>query len=123
MTFSEMLATRTFTGNLEAGKAEVEQALRALKARPHQPLCIYFSPSPKEHQGAQETIKILRLDHDNLVHLRRKAIHGFFGIGRTKLLSKREARRLLATIDRPNTEGKLRPFCFVLKPLLEKHSA
>ena len=44
MTFSEMLATRTFTGNLEAGKVEVEQALRALKERPHQPLCIYFSP-------------------------------------------------------------------------------
>jgi hypothetical protein len=39
-----MLATRTFTGNLEAGKVEIEQALRALKARPYQPLCIYFSP-------------------------------------------------------------------------------
>lgn len=44
MTFSEMLATRTFTGNLEAGKVEIEQALRALKERLHQPLCIYFSP-------------------------------------------------------------------------------
>lgn len=44
MTFSDMLATRTFTGNLDAGKAEIEQALRALKERPHQPLCIYFSP-------------------------------------------------------------------------------
>jgi hypothetical protein len=39
-----MLATRTFTGNLEAGKTEIEQALRALKEGPQQPLCIYFSP-------------------------------------------------------------------------------
>ena len=49
-TFNEMLATRTFTGNLEAGKADVEQALRALKERPHQPLCIYFSPK-RQLQG------------------------------------------------------------------------
>ena len=82
-----------------------------------------ISPNPKDHHGAQETIKVLKLDHENLVHLRRKAIHGFFGFDNTKPLSKRDARRLLATMDRPNAEGKLTPFCFVLKPLLAKHSA
>jgi len=82
-----------------------------------------IAPYPTEHQGAQETIRVLRLDHENLVHLRRKAIHGFFGFGSIKPLSKQEARRLLRTIDRPNAAGKLTPFCFVLKPLLEKHSA
>lgn len=82
-----------------------------------------ISPNPKVHPGAQETIKILKLDHDNLVHLRRKARNGFFGFGSTKPLSKQEARRLLGTIERPNSAGKLTPFCFVLKPLLEKHSA
>ena len=44
MTFSEMLSARTSTGNLEAGKEEIGQALRTLKERPYQPLCIYFSP-------------------------------------------------------------------------------
>jgi uncharacterized protein (TIGR02646 family) len=82
-----------------------------------------IAPNPKDHQGAQETIKVLKLDHDNLVHLRRKAIQGFFGFGSAKPLSKQEARRLLVTMDRPNAVGKLTPFCFVLKPLLEKHSA
>jgi len=42
--FKALLATRTLTGDLEAGKAETERVLRVLKERQQQPLVIYFSP-------------------------------------------------------------------------------
>ena len=41
--FQELLAARTLTGDLEAGKIETEQMLQALRDRPEQPLVIYFS--------------------------------------------------------------------------------
>ena len=57
-----------------------------------------------------------------MVHLRKKAVVGFFGFGaRTRPLSKQEAIRLLRGIDKFDASGKLIPYCFMLKYLLEKY--
>ena len=80
--------------------------------------------TPKNHAAAKKTIAVLGLSHKNLVHLRKKAVDGFFGFGaRTKQLSKQKASRLLRVIDKLNASGKLTPYCFMLKSLLEKYIA
>jgi energy-coupling factor transporter ATP-binding protein EcfA2 len=43
-TFSQMLAGRTLTGDLEAGRSDTERMLRWLKNRKQQPVVIYFTP-------------------------------------------------------------------------------
>ncbi|MBE9534186.1 MAG: AAA family ATPase [Proteobacteria bacterium] len=43
-TFSQMLAGRTLTGDLEAGRADTERMFRGLKKRKQQPVVIYFTP-------------------------------------------------------------------------------
>ena len=78
--------------------------------------------NPKNHVAAKITIEVLGLSHKNLVHLRKKAVVGFFGFGaRTRPLSKQEAIRLLRGIDKFDASGKLIPYCFMLKYLLEKY--
>jgi uncharacterized protein (TIGR02646 family) len=79
-----------------------------------------IAPRPDDHPGARETIAHLGLDGDSLAKLRFRAIRGFLIDARGALVEKSEARRLLAAIDRPDADGRLRPFCFVLKQLLER---
>ena len=43
VTFQELLADRTLTGDLEAGKAQTERVLEELRDRRQQPVVIYFS--------------------------------------------------------------------------------
>lgn len=43
-TFAEIIADRTLTGDLEAGRADTELMLRRLKDRKQQPVVIYFTP-------------------------------------------------------------------------------
>lgn len=73
-------------------------------------------------QAAKTTIKRLGLDCGTLQKLRRAAIAGFFQFKKgSKGLSLAEAERLHEKIDKPGTDKKLRPFCFVLKQLLRRH--
>lgn len=81
-------------------------------------------PSPGDHPGARETIKILGLDIWELRQLRKSRINGFFGFGsrtRSRPLSVADARSALASIDQCDGNGQLREFCFVLKQLLLKY--
>jgi uncharacterized protein (TIGR02646 family) len=71
---------------------------------------------------AKSTVEVLSLDHSQLTSLRKAAIDGFFGFSSGTAISKPQARKLLTKIDQPEG-GKLRPFCFVLKQLLEKYVA
>jgi uncharacterized protein (TIGR02646 family) len=74
--------------------------------------------------AARVTIETLGLNCQNIRALRRHAVAGFFGFGHGKQeISLKEATILLAAIDKPNSEGKLRAFCFVLKRLLERFIA
>jgi uncharacterized protein (TIGR02646 family) len=71
--------------------------------------------------AVDETICRICLDHEALTDLRKKAIRGFFfDIRRGPDIGKPEARRLLQAVDLPDGDGRLRPFCFVLKHLLER---
>lgn len=70
--------------------------------------------------AATETIKVLALDHSQLNSLRKASIDSFFGFDRGTSITKTQARKLLVKIDEPEG-GRLRPFCFVLKQLLEKY--
>jgi uncharacterized protein (TIGR02646 family) len=86
----------------------------------------HVHPSPDDHPGAKETIRVLDLDNDGLRQLRKSRIDGFFGFGsrsRTKPMSVAEARTALANIDQFDSNGRLREFCFVLKQLLPKYIA
>jgi uncharacterized protein (TIGR02646 family) len=86
----------------------------------------HIHPNPDNHQGAQETIRILGLDTDELRRLRKSRIDGFFGFGsrtRSRPLSVADARTALANIDQFDSTGRLREFCFVLKQLLPKYIA
>lgn len=82
-----------------------------------------MSPASETDTAAEETIVRIGLDCNKLRELRKRAIQGFFGFASKKPLSIPEAERLLAKIDQPNKDGKLPPFCFVLKPLLLKYVA
>ncbi|MGL4498126.1 MAG: retron system putative HNH endonuclease [Planktothrix sp.] len=82
------------------------------------------SPAQENDNAANKTIDILGLNAKRLQARRYRAIVGFFGFSRkhkTKELSKQDAKRLLTMIDKPNSEGKLREFCFVFEQLLPKY--
>ncbi len=76
---------------------------------------------PDGYQVATETIDRLGLDRQALCKLRRQAIYSFFGFSSANSITKTDARRLLQEIEKPNAEGHLRPFCFVLKQMLERY--
>lgn len=78
-----------------------------------------MKPAVDTDKPASETIKKLQLDSKGIVEHRLKAIKGFFGFvqGRDPI-SLNEAVKLLSVIDRPKRDGRLTPFCFVLKRLL-----
>jgi len=80
-----------------------------------------MSAADHSDKGAKYTINLIALDHNSLTDMRRKAIMGFFGFSpKAKALSTDEAKLLLRKIDTPDSSGRLRPFCFVLKQLLPK---
>ncbi|MBB6578928.1 uncharacterized protein (TIGR02646 family) [Comamonas odontotermitis] len=86
----------------------------------------HVHPSPDGHEGATETIKVLGLDEESLRQLRKARIDGFFGFGsrtRTRPLSIKEARAVLANIECRDNNERLQEFCFVLKQLLPKYIA
>lgn len=86
----------------------------------------HVHPSPDDHPGAKETIKVLGLDNDGLRQLRKSRIDGFFGFGsrtRSRPLSVAEAKTALANIEQFDGNGRLCEFCFVLKQLLPKYIA
>lgn len=81
-----------------------------------------IKPNNEDDDPAAYTIDLLKLDHIGLKGMRGGAIKGFFGLSsRSKPLSKKEAEKLLPIIAKPDSQGKLRPFCFVLKQLLGKY--
>lgn len=86
----------------------------------------HVHPSPEDHEGATETIKVLGLDEESLRQLRKARIDGFFGFGsraRTRPLSVRDAKTALANIESVDKNGRLSEFCFVLKQLLPRYIA
>jgi len=86
----------------------------------------HIHPSPDGHEGADATIKALGLDADTLRQLRKARIDGFFGFGsktRARPLSIKDAKTLLANIERRDSSDRLQEFCFVLKQLLPKYIA
>jgi uncharacterized protein (TIGR02646 family) len=75
------------------------------------------------HLAATKTIELLGLDCVGLNSLRKASIQSFFGFdGRSSAMTKAQAKKLLEKIEQPK-DGQLRPFCFVLKQLLERHVA
>jgi uncharacterized protein (TIGR02646 family) len=77
--------------------------------------------SPEGHEAADATIEVLGLNNAALRELRKSRIGGFFGFGSrtySKPLSKRDAQIALRNIERPDENGHLQEFCFVLKQLL-----
>jgi uncharacterized protein (TIGR02646 family) len=83
-----------------------------------------MKPAVATDTAAEKTIDQIGLDCEGLQKLRVRAIRGFFGFSpKSKPLSLVDAEKLLAKIDSPDNEGKLRPFCFVLKYLLVKYIA
>jgi len=79
------------------------------------------SAFPDSNAPATKTISVLELGHDSLVELRRMAIRGFFGFGTESEITKDQAKELLRKIDAKDSQGKFRPFDFVLKQLLTKY--
>jgi len=57
--FAEMIADRTLTGDLEAGRAESEAMLRRLRKKQNHPLVIYFSPR-RQLPGRPKTLPKLK---------------------------------------------------------------
>ena len=57
--FAEMIADRTLTGDLEAGRAETEEMLRGLRKIQNHPLVIYFSPR-RQLPGRPKTLPKLK---------------------------------------------------------------
>jgi len=76
---------------------------------------------PDGHQAATETIDRLGLDRPALCKLRRQAIDSFFGFSSANPITETDARRLLQEIEKPNAEGRLRSFCFLLRQMLERY--
>ena len=58
-TFVEMIADRTLTGDLEAGRSEIEEMLLGLRRIQKQPLVIYFSPR-RQLPGRPKTLPKLK---------------------------------------------------------------
>lgn len=86
----------------------------------------HIHPCPDDHEAAKETIKTLDLDNKDLRDLRKARIDGFFGFGartRNRPLSVSDAKTALENIDRVDSSGRLREFCFVLKQLLPRYIA
>lgn len=84
----------------------------------------HMHPNPSDNAAAKATIENIRLDADPLRRLRKKTIDGFFGYGartRNRPLSIEQAKVALERIDRAESDGRLREFCFVLKQLLPKY--
>lgn len=77
-------------------------------------------PQPTDHAAATETISRIGLAHNGLNGLRHAAIREFLFGRKGAPINKPEAKRLLEAIDRPDAEGRLRPFCFMLKQFLER---
>lgn len=75
----------------------------------------HIHPTLNNDEAAQETINKIGLDADYIRKLRRKAIVGFFGLNEKKPVSKKQLATLVSYLDKPNAEGKLIAFCFVLK--------
>lgn len=75
-------------------------------------------PTNAEDQGASETICNLNLNHPELVKWRRRAIYE--AIFRLEL-TKAQVERLVAEMDRRDSDGRFRAFCFVIKQVGEKH--
>lgn len=57
--FADLLATRTLTGNLEAGRLATERMLRSLQEAPNQPQVIYFS-TKRQLPGRPRTLPTLQ---------------------------------------------------------------
>lgn len=75
-------------------------------------------------RAAEETIKHLGLDHQELEQLRKSAIDGtlaFHGRGPASLSITEARKRLTRLIRAEGNNDPLEPFCFVLKQALEKH--
>ncbi len=82
-----------------------------------------INPTNSSDKQAIYTIDLLKLDHPELSKLRKSAIKGFFGFNKPgKELTKKQAHILLRKIDTPTSNGQLRPFCFILKQLLNKYA-
>ncbi len=82
------------------------------------------SPAQENDTAANTTIDILGLNAKSLQDRRKGAIKGFFGFStklKTKMLSKPEAKALLAIIGKPDSTGKLPEFCFVFEQLLPRY--
>ncbi|WP_197997432.1 retron system putative HNH endonuclease [Gimesia panareensis] len=77
----------------------------------------HIHPSFKDDEAAQKTIEKLGLDADYVRNLRRKAIIGFFGLNDKRRVTKKQLQTLIQSLDKPNVDGKLASFCFVLKSL------
>ncbi|MGK7872309.1 MAG: hypothetical protein AB4426_03015 [Xenococcaceae cyanobacterium] len=83
-----------------------------------------IAPVSEGDTAATKTISILGLGTDGLKDKRRRAIAGFFGFSKkhkTKELSQRNAKALLAVIGKPDSTGRLKEFCFVFEQLLPKY--
>lgn len=81
-----------------------------------------IAASADDDEAVDYTIELLELNHSSLESMRSGAIKGFFGFSsQSRALSKADAEKLLPIIDAPDGEGRLRPFCFVLKLLLTKY--
>jgi uncharacterized protein (TIGR02646 family) len=78
-----------------------------------------ISAASEDDQPAQETIKHLKLDHDELADLRRQAIRGLLE-PRGKRLTLAEAQHTLDRLKARNT-GQLDEYIFALKQALNKH--
>ncbi len=77
-----------------------------------------ISASNPSDQGAVETIKRLCLDHSELTELRAQAIdEALFG----PELNKSQVQRLMDEVDKRDSEGCFRQFCFVIKQACEKY--
>lgn len=75
---------------------------------------------PSDHPKARETTSRLRLEHPELTKLREAAVRSFLFVDKRIPLDNAQAKRLFEGIDRPHSDGRLRPSCFVLKQLLER---
>ena len=67
---------------------------------------------------AVETIKILGLNSTNLTDIRTAAIHTQLGLDGT-VISLDEMMDILEIIDEPDSEGKLKSFCFAIKQAIQ----
>lgn len=74
---------------------------------------------PDKEAASRETILKLNLNHDNLVRRRRAALKGFLDI--IDALSEDEINLFIDTLDLVDENGKLAPFCFAVKYVLQRY--